>query len=115
MAKLAVIKQGEAKTLTLTITDEDTGEAVDLSGATLYLVVKRQKSDTTPILARLDAALGKGQAAVGIVTFAITKTESNIEPGPLYGELRMTWPGGPESIDKTKDFQIFIDTAVAAL
>ena len=34
-----VIKQGEAKTLTLTVTDQN-GEAVDLTGATLALEVK---------------------------------------------------------------------------
>jgi hypothetical protein len=111
MAKAVTIKQGEAKTVTLTVTDQN-DEAVDLTSATLFLGVKRHKSDTQYIFSRLDAAFGKGQAAQGMVSVFLAEVDTTQTPGPYVGELKAVWPGAVPVIEKSGDITLIIEEAV---
>ena len=63
-----ILKQGEAKTLTLTVKD-GSGAAVDLATATLLLGVKKSQSEAAEYpFSKDNAAFDRSQAAVGIVT-----------------------------------------------
>ena len=105
-----ILKQGEAKTLTLTVTDQS-GAAINLSAATLTLGVKKAKSDTTYALTKADAAFGKAQAALGIVTVALAATDTNLAEGIYIGELKCSWSAGAV-IEKSADFYLQIKGAV---
>ena len=61
-----VIKQGEAKTVTFTVKDA-LGSGVDLSGAALFLAVKKDKSEAEYTFSKADPEFDKSQAANGIV------------------------------------------------
>ena len=106
-----VIKQGEAKTLTLTVTDQN-GEAVDLTGATLALTVKAKKTDTEETFAKEDADFNKSQQVEGIVSVFLTATDTNQTPGPYMGELKAVWPGVNEIIEKSQDCYLTIEGAI---
>jgi hypothetical protein len=104
-----VIKQGEAKTVTFTVTDTD-GEPVDLAAATLFLGIKKDKSDTAYTFSHEDADFDKTQAADGLVAVALTAEDTNQEEGPYVGELKCSWAG--PVIKKSEDFFLQIKRAV---
>ena len=106
-----ILKQGEAKTLAITVKDSD-GAAVDLSAATLFLGVKKAKADAAYTFSKDDADFDKTQAATGIVSVGLTETETDQDPGTYIGELKCSWTGPPEVIDKSADFYLRIREAV---
>ncbi len=106
-----ILKQGEAKTLTITVKDSD-GAVVDLSAATLFLGVKKSKADTAYAFSKDDADFDKAQAAQGIVSVSLTDTDTDQEAGKYIGELQCSWTGPPEVIDKSADFYLQIKEAV---
>ena len=106
-----MLKQGEAKTVAITVKDGD-GVVVDLSAATLFLGVKKSKSDAAYTFSKDDADFDKTQAATGVVSVALTETETDQDPGTYIGELQCSWTGPPEVIDKSADFYLRIREAV---
>ncbi|OGP69699.1 MAG: hypothetical protein A2Y80_02225 [Deltaproteobacteria bacterium RBG_13_58_19] len=106
------LKQGEAKTLILTVTDGD-GAPINLTGATLLLGVKKRKSDAAYSFSKLDVSFDKTQADQGIITVFLTNTDTDQIPGPYVGELKVTFPGAPPStIEKSADFHITVEQAI---
>jgi hypothetical protein len=113
MAKVIILKQGEAKKLTFTVTDE-TGAAVDLTGCTLFLAVKRHKGEDYAFF-KDHAAFDLLQAGQGMVTVFLAATDTNQAPGPYVGELKITFPGAsPVSVEKSGDLALIIEQAVTA-
>jgi len=110
MEKL-VIKQGEAKTVTFTVTDAD-GGAVDLSAVTMFLGVKKDKSDTAYTFSHEDADFDKSQAASGIVSVDLSIEDTDQPEATYIGELRLAWDG--PVIKKSEDFFLQIKRAVTA-
>jgi len=110
MAKV-VFKQGEAKTLTLTITDEH-GATVDLSGATLTLAFKKAKADAVYKIIKGDVAFNKTMIASGIVSVDLAEADTDLAEGTYIGELKATWGPGPNTIEKSADFYLQIKGAV---
>jgi hypothetical protein len=108
------LKQGEAKTLTLTVSDKD-GAAVDLSGCTLFLALKRHKGDGDYTFSKNHSAFNTEDAAQGIVSVFLAETDTNQVPGPYVGELKVTFPGGPPAtVEKSGDLMVIIEGAVTA-
>ena len=110
MGKL-ILKQGEAKTLTLTVKDGK-GTPVDLTAATLFLGVKKSKSDGTYALSKDHAAFDTSRAAQGIVSVGLNAVDLAGEEAIYIGELKCSWAGPPEVIDKSADFYLQIKSAV---
>jgi hypothetical protein len=110
VATKLTMKQGEAKTITFTVTDSD-GVAVNLSAATLTLGVKATKADTVYSITKADGVFGKAQAALGIVTVALSATDTNLAENTYVGELKCSWAGGT-TIEKTADWYLQIKGAV---
>jgi len=114
MTKSITLKQGEAKTVTLTVKDKETGEAVDLTGAELFLGVKQQKSDAQPTFSKSDADFDKSQANQGIIRVFLNAADTAQTPGPYVGELKVSWPVIPEAIEKSSDLTLIIEEAVTS-
>ena len=81
------LKQGEAKTITLTVT-RAYGMAVDLTGATLFLGVKRHKKDTAYVFSKVDADFDKTDALTGVVTVYLSAVDTNQLEDDYLGELQ---------------------------
>ena len=105
------LKQGEAKTLTLTVTDEY-GAVVDVSAATLALGVKLNKNQADYTFQKQNSDFDKSQSVQGIISVFLTATDTNQTPGTYVGELSVTWPGSPEVIEKTADIDLKIMKSV---
>ena len=105
------VKQGEAKTLTLTVTDEY-GAAVDVSEAILHLGIKLHKSQSAYAIEKVDADFDKTLGVQGIVTVFLTTTDTNQIPGIYVGELAATWNASPDIVEKTADFELKIIKSV---
>jgi hypothetical protein len=111
MAEKLTLKQGEAKTITFTVKDA-LGAAVNLSAATLLFGVKKDKADSAYTFSKLDAAFGKTQAALGIVTVDLTAADTNQPEATYVGELKCAWAG--PVVKKSADLSIQIKRAVTA-
>jgi len=109
MTNKLTMKQGEAKTITFTVKDGD-GAAVDLSGATLLLGVKKDKSEAEYTFSKADADFDKTQAASGIVGVDLSAADTNQPEATYIGELRCAWAG--PVIKKSNDFFLQIKGAV---
>jgi hypothetical protein len=108
-----ILKQGEAKNLTLTV-KTGSGGAVDLSTATLLLGVKKSATDAAYTFMKEDAAFDKSQAAQGIVTVNLNAVDTGQPEGTYVGELKCAWAGPPALVDKSADFYLQIKAAVTA-
>ncbi|MDI6852052.1 MAG: BppU family phage baseplate upper protein [Deltaproteobacteria bacterium] len=101
-------KQGEAKTLTLTV--KDNGAGVDLSAATIFLGVKKKKTDASFIIEKQDADFDKSQAAAGVISVFLSDADLSVDPGHYIGELKATFPDS--TIDKSADLSFRVEQAV---
>jgi hypothetical protein len=111
MSNKLVIKQGEAKTITLTVTDA-LGVGVDLSGAVLLLGVKKDRSEAEYTFAKDDQEFDKSQAAAGIVSVNLSAGDTD-QPEAIYiGELKCAWAGAV--VKKSQDFFLQVKRAVTA-
>jgi hypothetical protein len=106
---MATLKQGEAKTITLTVTENE--EAVDLSTATLTFGI-RNKHAAIVLVTIADADFNKTQAAAGIVSIFLTGTHTNQVEGEYVGELKAVFPGSPQVIEKSADLAFSIKRAI---
>jgi len=107
-----VIKQGEAKNITITVKDS-AGTVVDLSAATLTLGVKANRTDTVYSISKADSSFTKTSAASGIVVVKLTATDTNLSEGDYIADLKCSWTGGV-TVNKTLDFIIQIKTAITS-
>lgn len=81
------VYRGEVKPITLTITNEYK-QAVDLSGATLFLAIKRHKNDDVPVISKYHADFDTGSACLGIVSFTTSRADTEQVSGRLVGQIR---------------------------
>jgi hypothetical protein len=108
------LKQGEAKKLTLTVMDE-TGAAVDLTGCTLFLAVKRHKGDGDYSFSKDHGSFDLSQAAQGVVSVFLAAADTMQTSGPYVGELKVIFPGpSPATMEKSADLALIIERAVTA-
>lgn len=107
MSDIIKLVQGDTlPTVTVTLTDEFTGVAVDLTGATV--VVKFRASGTTTVLTTLACAIVG--AAAGIFSFSFPSPALDVEPGLYEGEIQVTFSGGEiQSVYDVLKFRVRAD------
>ncbi len=108
MAGKVSFKRGEAKHLALQVKAD--GSAVDLSGAALFLGVKKSKADSDFSLFKADSDFDKSRASEGIVSVFLSSADLDRETGLYVAELKIQFPDG--TIDKSLDLALVIEGAV---
>jgi len=85
--------QGDVGTqVRATITENDTGDIVDLSDSTT--VLKFRKKGVSTVLATLTNQSSSEDSALGIATFIFGNGVLNIDPGNYEGEIESTFSDG---------------------
>lgn len=78
--------------VTLTLTDAQTGNAIDLSASTTTVVVKLRAQNGTTVLSTLTCTKPNG-GADGVVMFYFPGTTLDIAPGQYQGEIEISFNG----------------------
>jgi hypothetical protein len=81
------IYRGEVKPITIVVTNE-VGRRVDLSGATLFLALKRHGDDSTSTILKHHAEFSMGGAVSGSISFTLSRPDSAKLPGKMVGQIR---------------------------
>jgi len=103
-----IMKQGEAKTITFTVTDSASA-AVDCSSTTCTFTVVSDYGGTQ-FITKADGVFDKTNAATGILTIDISATDSNIPNKYYIGELKILFTSS--NIDKSVDIDFIITKTV---
>ena len=102
------LQKGEGKTITLTFTDAD-GDAVDVSEATMSFALK-QSFSATALITKADVDFDKSDGANGVVTFALSTTETAQTPGLYLAQAKAAW--STTNTDISQLFTIEIENVV---
>lgn len=78
--------------VTLTLTDAQTGDAIDVSASTTTVVVKLRAQNGTTVLSTLTCTKPNG-GADGVVMFYFPGTTLDIAPGQYQGEIEISFNG----------------------
>jgi len=78
--------------VTLTLTDAQTGGAIDVSAPTTAVVVKLRAQNGTTVLSTLACTKPNG-GADGVVMFYFPGTTLDIAPGQYQGEIEISFNG----------------------
>lgn len=91
MAEKIKLVQGDTRPqIQTTLTDENTGNAIDITGATCLL--KFRAVGSTTLVDTLTGTVTNG--AGGVVVFPWNNTTLNVDAGDYEGEIEVTFPAG---------------------
>lgn len=92
------MRRGDTRTFIVTITDKETGAAVDISGHRLWFTMKALKTDADlAAVLQVSAVMPSNAdsvAGIGDLTIASTDTDGLV-PGRYYYDLQWVQPGSP--------------------
>jgi hypothetical protein len=91
MSTIKIVQNDNLPEVTLTLTDRQTGNPIDLSAATTTIVVKFRAFGSTTILATLTCS--KVDAANGVIRFGFPGTTLDVPAGQYQGEIEMSFNG----------------------
>ena len=92
MSSIKLVQGDNLPIVTLTLTDAQTGNAIDLSAATTTVVVKLRAATGTTILSTLSCSKTNG-GGDGVVAFNFPNTTLAVAPGQYQGEIEMSFNG----------------------
>ncbi len=92
MSTIKLVQGDTRPALNVTITDETTGNAIDVTGATVRL--KFRKSGATTLTATLTGTITSGLNGQVSFYWASDPTSLSGEPGNYEGEIEITFPDG---------------------
>lgn len=105
MAEKIKLVQGDTRPqIQVTLTDENTGLPIDVSGATCRL--KFRAAGTSTLVDTLTGTVTNGQA--GQVVFTWNSGSLNVDPGDYEGEVEVTFAnnGGVQTVYELLKFKV---------
>jgi len=88
----------------ITLTREDTGNVIDLSGSTVEL--KFRKKGTSNVLVTKTSTASSSEAQAGKAIFAWSPGDLNVSPGPYEGEVSFTLGSNTETVIELLEFNL---------
>lgn len=92
MSTIKLVQGDNLPDITLTLTDRQTSDPIDLSASTTTVVVKFRAATGTTILATLPCIKPNG-GADGVVKFGFPNSTLDIPPGQYQGEIEINFNG----------------------
>jgi hypothetical protein len=103
MSTINLVQGDTGPQIKVTVTREDTGTAVDMSGGTVRLKVRKRGSATLSFT--LVATDVGDNLQEGVAIFAFSDGDLDIDPGNYQGEIEITFSDSTiETIYETLDF-----------
>lgn len=103
MSTINLVQGDTGPQIKVTVTREDTGAVVDMSGGTVRLKVRKRGSATLAFT--LIANDVGDNLSEGIAIFAFSEGDLDIDPGNYQGEIEITFSDSTiETIYETLDF-----------
>lgn len=103
MSTINLVQGDTGPQIKVTITREDTGEAVDMSGGTCRLKVRKRGASTLAFT--LTATDVGDNLQNGIAIFAFSEGDLDIDPGNYLGEIEITFSDSSiETVYETLEF-----------
>jgi hypothetical protein len=91
MSTIKIVQNDTLPEVTLTLTDKQTGEPLDLSASTTSVLVKFRKSGTTTPVTELPCS--KVDAVNGVVRFGFPAPALDVDAGNYQGEIVINFNG----------------------
>lgn len=91
MSTIKIVQSDTLPEVTLTLTDKQTGEPIDLSASTTSVLVKFRRSGTTTPVTELYCS--KVDAANGVVRFGFPAPALDVDAGNYQGEIVINFNG----------------------
>ena len=92
MSSIKLVQGDNLPIVTLTLTDAQTGDAIDVSASTTTVVVKLRSASGTTVLSTLTCSKPNG-GADGVVSFSFPSTTLDVPAGQYQGEIEMSFNG----------------------
>lgn len=92
MSVIKLVQNDNLPEVTLTLTDKQTGDPLDLSAATTTAVVKLRASGSTTVLHTLACSKPNG-GADGVIKFGFPSTTLDVPEGNYQGEVEINYNG----------------------
>lgn len=108
MSEVIKVVKGDTKPLiTLTLTDEETGDPFDLSNETTTVYVNFRASGSTAEPQVIDCV--KTDAANGVVQFDFSGGILDVDPGMYEGEIKVSLGGALHTVYDVLKFRVRSD------
>lgn len=95
---LSPLYRGDTRTLKVSITDEASGDAIDISGHSLWFTLKSDPSgaddDAELQVSAVMPSNPSSQAGIGFLTLSSTDTDG-LSPGRYHYDIQWVQPGSP--------------------
>ncbi|MCX6223213.1 MAG: hypothetical protein NTV01_00410 [Bacteroidia bacterium] len=95
---METITQGTDHIIRLTITDASTGAAIDVRTWDLFFSMKKNHTDTEILIEKTEADMTISGTGYNVVDITLTYTETNIDPGQYYFDVKVTNSSGTISL-----------------
>lgn len=110
MADLIYLVQGDTPSVRVNLTREDTGSAINVTAATVYLHF-RSKGNTTLLFSVTGESTAQ-QATDGVVIFNFTAVQTDLSTGNYEAEVEIVYDDGSrETVFEILDFFLREDFA----
>jgi hypothetical protein len=91
MTTVYFVQNDNGSQIEVTLTREDTGSVIDMTGATV--VLKFKKANTSTILSQISAEVDS-DFNLGKAVFVFSSDDLDIAPGSYTGEIQVTFSNG---------------------
>lgn len=102
---IKLVQSDNLPEITLTLTDVNTGDAIDLSASTTSVNVYFRALGSTTVLATLSCSKVSG-GADGKVKFYFPGTTLNVDAGPYEGEIEINFNGQKQTVYDLLKFKV---------
>jgi len=102
---IRVVVGDELPAVTLSLTDENDGTALDLSAGTTSVTVKFHLAGSATTLSTITCAKVGGGSG-GQVTFDFTSGELSVAAGAYEGDILINWNGSIQTVYDTLRFRV---------
>lgn len=102
---IRLVQGDERPVIVLTLTDDVTGGAIDISSATTLVTVKFRKAATTTVLYTITCSK-VGTGTTGQVQFSFVGGVLDVDPGMYEGEVVIDFNGEVQTVYDTLRFTV---------